>query len=77
MKTVYFLFGEEASEMLADEGIDTFIEDLEDGTDISFTLYAFTPETNPAEFLHSFKGWGDYCALSFEEYVRISQYLRN
>jgi hypothetical protein len=43
--------------------------------DIEFALFEVTPETNPAEFLNTFKAWGDYCVLSVEEYGRLRGFV--
>ena len=73
MQTAYFLFGQEASAQIMDEGLDSLIESLKDDLDVEFALFEVTPETNPAEFLHTFKNWGDYCVLSVEEYGRLKE----
>jgi hypothetical protein len=75
MQTTYFLFGQEASAQMMDEGFESLIESLEDEMDIDFDLFEVTPETNPAEFLHTFQAWGDYCVLSGEEYGRLGEFL--
>lgn len=75
MQTAYFLFGKEASAQIIDEGLDSLIESLEDEMDIDFDLFEVTPETNPAEFLNTFKNWGDYCVLSVEEYGRLRGFI--
>ncbi|WP_075351371.1 hypothetical protein [Algoriphagus marinus] len=75
MKTVYFLFGKEASEMLTAEGMESLKEALEEGDDLSFALYEFTPDTNPAEFLHSFKIWGEYSVITKEEFIELKECL--
>jgi len=75
MQTAYFLFGQEASAQLMDEGLDSLIESLEDDLDVEFTLFEVTPETNPAEFLNTFQAWGDYCVLSAEEYGRLREFV--
>ena len=71
MQTAYFLFGQEASAQMIDEGFESLMDSLEDAMDIDFDLYEVTPETNPAELLNTFKNWGDYCVLSAEEYGRL------
>jgi hypothetical protein len=75
MKTVYFIFSKEASEMITEEGIESFMEALEEGDDLSFALYEFTPDTNPAEFLHSFKDWGEYSVITKEEFNEMKEYM--
>lgn len=72
METTYFLFGKEASEMLMEEGMDSFINSLEQG-EFDFELYEFNSDTKPAELPYTFERWGAFSVLSFEEYNRISQ----
>ena len=73
MKTTYFLFGKEASEIVIDEGIDALIDSFEDGID--FELYEFNFNSNPASFLASFKNWNEYVVLSKEEFDRLKESL--
>lgn len=73
MQTTYFLFGKEASEIVIDEGIDAFINSLEDNID--FELYEFNSNSNPASFLASFKNWNEYVVLSKEEFDRLKESL--
>lgn len=75
MVPAYFLFGQEASAQMMDEGLESLIDSLQDEMDIDFDLLEVTPETNPAELLNTFQAWGEYCVLSVEEYGRLRRFI--
>ncbi len=75
MKTTYFLFGKDASEILIEEGFEELIDRIENEEDVDFSLYKFDSKTNPAEFLSHFQNWGDYCVISKEEHEKLGSFL--
>ena len=69
----YFIFGEDACQLLLEGGMDELVSEInKDDSDVSFALYEFDLSSpTPADLLHNFSGYGDYQTLTKENYLTL------
>jgi hypothetical protein len=69
----YFIFGEDACQVLLQGGMDELLSEInKEDSPISFALYEFDLSSpTPADMLNEFSGWGDYQLLTKENYLTL------
>lgn len=60
-KSYYFIFGEEAADIIARAGVTYFLENMED---IPHGIYHFKDGDSPFKLLDSYTGWDDFYAIT-------------
>ena len=60
-KSYYFIFGEEAADIIARAGVTYFLENMED---IPHGIYHFKDGDSPFKLLDSYTGWNDFYAIT-------------
>lgn len=60
-KSYYFIFGEEAADIIARVGVTYFLENMED---IPHGIYHFKDGDSPFKLLDSYTGWDDFYAIT-------------
>jgi hypothetical protein len=68
-QSYYFLFGKEICSIYFEYGIEAVRNEMENGSVPYFIFHKI--DTNPADLLGKFIGWGDYAELTKTEYERI------
>jgi hypothetical protein len=70
MKTIYFLFGEQATASYLNGGLKQLVKD---NNIIEATIYAHPKTASPFDLLDAFNGCFDYATITKQEYEFIKK----
>jgi hypothetical protein len=73
-KSYYFIFGEEASDIIARAGFSYFLENMED---IPHGIYHFKDGDSPFKLLDSYTGWNDFFIITESEWEQYHEELNS
>lgn len=71
-KPVYLLLGEEATDILDNDGVKVFCKRVKAGFDL-YSLFCIEDGDDLLELLEALKGWNDYSFLDKKEFNKISK----
>lgn len=64
-KSYYFIFGEEAADIIARAGFNYFLDNIDD---IPHGIYHFKEGESPFKLLDSYTGWNDFYIITESEW---------
>ena len=71
-KKQYFLFGEQISRILENDGIDKAIEAAKNG-EIGYAIFVWDENSTPNELLCESEGWESWITLTYSQYIKFSK----
>lgn len=73
-KSYYFIFGKEASDIIARAGFSYFLKNMED---IPHGIYHFKDGDFPFKLLNSYTGWDDFYIITESEWEQYHKKLNS
>lgn len=71
-KKYYFLFGEQMTRILNEDGIDKAVEAAKAG-EIGYTIFEWNENSTPSELLVEAEGWEGWMTITTAQYNKLSK----